>query len=331
MDPDADHLLRTAIADKRLVSFLYEGCRRLAEPHDYGILNGDPRLFYYQRGGKSRSGEPIGWRWAMLERMSKLRLLEERFGGSRPTTSGRHNKWDYLIASVSERARRSERRRRTRHGVQRAARPGRALTGAVAARQDDLHGNAPDKCPLAVLLIDFINDFEFSSAERVFPRALVAAKATAALVMRARKAAVPVVYVNDNFGRWRSDFRSLLEHCMQKSVRGQPIAELLKPQRDDYFVLKPKHSGFQFTTLHVLLQHLGARTLILTGVAGNFCVLFTAHDAYMRDFKLVVPSDCIASETDADDRHALEHMAKVVKADTRPSSGIDFARLSRER
>lgn len=198
----------------------------------------------------------------------------------------------------------------------------------MAARQHDLHGNAPDKCPLALLLIDFINDFEFSSGEQVFTRALAAAKATAHLATRARKASVPVVYVNDNFGRWRSDFRSLLEHCMQRSVRGRPIAELLKPHPADYFVLKPKHSGFQFTTLDVLLEHLGARTLILTGVAGNFCVLFTAHDAYMRDFQLVVPGDCIASQTDADDRQALEHMAKVVKADTRISSEIDFGRLS---
>jgi nicotinamidase-related amidase len=198
----------------------------------------------------------------------------------------------------------------------------------MSASQHDLHGNAPDKCPVALLLIDFINDFEFSNGERVFPRALAAAKAAAQLAVRARTAAVPVVYVNDNFGKWRSDFRSLLEHCMQQSVRGRPIAELLRPHTEDYFVLKPKHSGFQFTTLNVLLEHLGARTLILTGVAGNFCVLFTAHDAYMRDFQLIVPADCIASETEADDRHALEHMARVVKADTRPSSEIDFDALS---
>lgn len=133
--------------------------------------------------------------------------------------------------------------------------------------------------------------------------------------------------MNDNFGKWRSDFRSLLEHCLQDRVRGKPIAELLRPSEDDYFVLKPKHSGFQFTTLDVLLAHLGADTLILTGVAGNFCVLFTAHDAYMRDFHLVVPSDCIASQTEADDRYALAHMARVTKADTAASSKLDFSVL----
>jgi len=191
----------------------------------------------------------------------------------------------------------------------------------------DLHGNAPDKCRAAVLLIDFINDFEFGGGEQMFPRALAAARATAALIGRARRAGVPVIYVNDNFGRWRSDFRSILEHCLRAGARGQPIAELLRPHGDDYFVLKPKHSGFQFTTLDVLLQHLGARTLVLTGVAGNFCVLFTAHDAYMRDFRLVVPQDCIASESEADDRYALAHLRKVAKAQTGASAGIDFAAL----
>jgi nicotinamidase-related amidase len=199
----------------------------------------------------------------------------------------------------------------------------------MPARQHDLHGSAPDNSPVALLVIDFINDFEFENAEKIFPRALAAAKCTAALKARARKAGVPVIYANDNFGKWRSDFRGLLDHVLHGGVRGQPIAELLKPDEQDYFVLKPKHSGFHSTTLEVLLAHLGAKTLILTGVAGNFCVLFTAHDAYMRDFRLVVPRDCVASETEADDRYALEHMAKVLKADTAASSGIDLGALDK--
>src|SRR3954466_9168929 len=89
----------------------------------------------------------------------------------------------------------------------------------------NLHGNAPDQCTVALLLIDFINDFEFEGATAVYPRALAAAKAVAALRGRARKAGIPVIYANDNFGKWRSDFRSLLEHCLHDGVRGQPIAE----------------------------------------------------------------------------------------------------------
>ena len=195
------------------------------------------------------------------------------------------------------------------------------------SRSKDLHGAAPDDCPVALLLIDWINDLAFDGADRLFPQALAAAKATAALRRRAKQAGVPVIYCNDNFGKWRSDFRSLLKHVLEDAVRGKPIAELLAPDDEDYFVLKPKHSGFHSTSLDVLLAHLGATTLILTGIAGNFCVLFTAHDAYMRDFRLVVPRDCLASEEETDNRHALEHMAKTCKADTGASSGIDLAKL----
>ena len=196
-----------------------------------------------------------------------------------------------------------------------------------AGKTRDLHGSAPDESRVALLIIDMINAFDFEGAVAVLPRAIAAARATAALKQRARAAGVPVVYVNDNFGRWRSDFRSILQHCLRPDVPGRPIAELLMPDESDYFVLKPKHSGFQYTTLDVLLAHLGAETLVLTGVAGNFCVLFTAHDAYMRDYHLFVPSDCVASQTEEDDRDALAHMAKVTKADTRPSPRIDFSAL----
>src|SRR5436190_4460865 len=180
----------------------------------------------------------------------------------------------------------------------------------------DLHGNAPDDSPVALLIIDMINAFDFDGAKEMLPRALAAAKCIARLKQRARQAGVPTVYVNDNFGRWRSDFHQLLEHVLRSP--GRDIAQLLAPQPEDYFVLKPKHSGFQFTTLDVLLEHLGAKTLVLAGVAGNFCVLFTAHDAYMRDYRLVVPRDCVASLAEENDRYALEHMAQVTKADVRP-------------
>lgn len=190
----------------------------------------------------------------------------------------------------------------------------------------DLHGNAPDDSPVALLIIDMINAFDFDGADRMLPRAVAAARRIAELKQRARRGGAPAVYVNDNFGRWRSDFHQILEHVLESP--GREIAQLLVPQPEDYFVLKPKHSGFQFTTLDVLLEHLGAKTLVLTGVAGDFCVLFTAHDAYMRDYRLVVPGDCIASLTEEKDRAALSHMADVTKADVRPSSEIKFTVLA---
>src|ERR671931_1659786 len=174
----------------------------------------------------------------------------------------------------------------------------------MPAKNPDLHGNAPDEAPTVLLLIDVINDFEFDGGEALLAQALPMAERLAALKRRLRAAGVPAIYVNDNFGRWRSDFRALLAHCCRDGVRGQPVVERLLPEADDYFVLKPKHSGFFSTTLDVLLDYLKARTLILTGVAGNICVLFTANDAYMRDFHLYVPADCVASNRAEDNAHA---------------------------
>ena len=195
----------------------------------------------------------------------------------------------------------------------------------------DLHGNVPDESSLVLILIDLINDFEFDGTDQMFKNTLEIAQPIAKLKKSAKAAGIPVIYVNDNFGKWQSDFRKLVDHCIEDNVRGKPIAQLLRPDERDYFVLKPKHSAFYSTSLDLLLRYLKANTLILTGIAGNICVLFTASDAYMRDFNLLVPQDCIASETEADNQHVLAYMAKVLKADTRPSTDIDFKTIARQR
>jgi nicotinamidase-related amidase len=191
----------------------------------------------------------------------------------------------------------------------------------------DLHGNAPDKSSVALLLIDVINDFEFTDGEQLFKHALPMARRLAALREKAKKAKIPVIYVNDNFGKWQSNFHNILEHACHEKVRGSKIVKLLKPDEEDYFVLKPKHSGFFSTTLDILLEYLQAKTLILTGVTTDICILFTANDAYMRDFNLVIPRDCVAAVDKKENEHALKHLKKVLKADISPSSKIDFDKL----
>jgi nicotinamidase-related amidase len=195
-------------------------------------------------------------------------------------------------------------------------------------KNKDLHGNAPDDSDIALLLIDVINDLEFEGGQELFRDALPAARNIARLKERAQQAGVPVIYVNDNFGRWRSDFKKIVSHCLNDQVRGRPIAELLAPDEEDYFVLKPKHSGFFSTTLDLLLKYLGVRTLVLTGFAGNNCVLFTANDAYLRDYELIVPSDCTASIGAEENEYALKQMQQVLKASIPSSSEIDFVRAS---
>ena len=193
----------------------------------------------------------------------------------------------------------------------------------------DLHGSAPDKHKIALLLIDVINDFDFPEADQLLRYARAMAKKLLRLKRRAQKAEIPVIYVNDNFGRWKSDFRRTVEHCA--NARGSELVKLLRPEENDYFVLKPKHSGFFSTTLETLLRYLETQTLILTGIAGNFCVLFTANDAYMRDFNLCVPLDCTVSNTKRENDSALRLMKKFLKADTRPSSKIALPCAKRKR
>lgn len=187
-----------------------------------------------------------------------------------------------------------------------------------------LHGTKRRKSPVALLLIDFINDLEFPQGSALLQPALPAARRTATLKLRAKAAGVPVIYVNDNFGRWQSDLRKQVRHCLQDGVRGEPLAQLLVPAEDDYFVLKPKSSAFFETTLHTLLTHLGTKQVILTGLAADVCILFTAHDAHLLDYEIVVPNDCVASESKRDTDIALRIMAKSAHARIRKSADVRF-------
>lgn len=199
----------------------------------------------------------------------------------------------------------------------------------MPAKNSDLHGNVPETCSVALLLIDVINDLEFEGSEALVPQVLPMARRIAELKRRAKEAGIPVIYVNDNFGRWKSDFRRVVEHCLHDGVKGEELVRILQPDEDDYFVLKPKHSAFYATTLDILLTYLGARTLIFTGIAGNICILFSANDAYMRDYHLVVPADCTVSNTVEENDHALEEIRTVLKADVTESAQLDLRRLLR--
>jgi nicotinamidase-related amidase len=198
----------------------------------------------------------------------------------------------------------------------------------MARANHDLHGSAPDKSEAALLLIDVINAFDFEEGEELLRLALPVGRNIAALKKRAKAAGIPAIYVNDNFGRWQSDFKKIVAHCSEEDARGKAFVELLLPDSDDYFVLKPKHSGFYSTTLDLLLTHLNARNLILTGIAGNNCVLFTANDAYMRDFKIFIPADCVVSNTEQENLYALKQMETVLKADVTPSAKLDLEAIS---
>jgi len=185
----------------------------------------------------------------------------------------------------------------------------------------------------ALLLIDVINDLAFDGSRPIIEQAEPMALRLVRLKQKAAAAGVPTIYINDNFGRWRSDFRRTVAHCTALASPGRRVAQRLRPSTRDYFVLKPKHSGFFDTTLDTLLDALHIRRVILTGIAGNICVLFTANDAYMRDLKLFTPADCIVSNTAEENEHTLRQMRVVLKADVTPSTDLTFGkpRASRKR
>lgn len=196
------------------------------------------------------------------------------------------------------------------------------------AKNEDLHGSVPDESPVVVVAIDVINDLEFPGGEELEGPALQMARELKPLLARAREAGIPVIYANDNFGKWRSDFRALLDHCLDDNVRGRKVAELLRPGADDYFILKPKHSAFFATALDTLLAYLKARTLILCGIATDSCVLATATDADMRDLHVVVAEDCVAALTAERHERALAHVRETLDVRTMKGADIDFAALA---
>jgi nicotinamidase-related amidase len=181
------------------------------------------------------------------------------------------------------------------------------------------------KSKIALLLIDVISDFEFEDGKELFKFALPVAQCIAALKKRAQKDGIPVIYINDNFGNWRDDFQKIVNSCLTENVRGCEIVKLLKPEAEDYFVLKPKHSAFYSTTLDLLLEELNVETLILAGFSTDICILFTANDAYMRGYQLCVPEDCVAAVEPEENIHSLKYIERVLKADIHNSSEIVFA------
>ena len=173
-----------------------------------------------------------------------------------------------------------------------------------------------------LLIVDMISCWDFPDADKLLPVATALSKRISALKRRCRRAGVPVIYANDNRGRWRSDFGALIELSVACGGAGAAITSELMPDHDDYFVLKPQQSSFVATPLEQLLAVLGVRRLLVTGVASDQCVLSTATDALMRGLEVVLPRDCTGTQTER--RHAmlLEQCEVVFGVATTPGSRI---------
>jgi len=194
---------------------------------------------------------------------------------------------------------------------------GDGADGAPRAPEHDTSKGA-----VALLILDMINSFDFPRGEVLASKALTAAEGIVKLRRALDQAGVPIIYVNDNFGEWHSERSRLIETAIGA---GSAVARRLRPDAEDYFIIKPKFSGFYATNLAVLLPKLGVSRLILTGVATDICVLFTAADAHMRDYALWVPADLVAAEDERRGEAALQMMAHSMGAETAPSDRLDVA------
>jgi nicotinamidase-related amidase len=119
---------------------------------------------------------------------------------------------------------------------------------------------------------------------------------------------------------------SLLSFCSHPDRPGAAIVNALRPQGVDYLVLKSTLSGFFQTPLETMLRSGGAKTLVLAGFATDNCVLFTAADAYMRDFTVVLATDCLAAQSTGEHRAALKRMKTLLKAGTATSTDVKLRR-----
>jgi len=189
----------------------------------------------------------------------------------------------------------------------------------------------PERAPLAdrrarggmaLLVVDMISTWDFPDADKLARAAVAMAPRIGRLKQRCIRAGVPVVYVNDNRHRWRSEFRELVSISVAESEAGAAIAASLRPRDGDYSVLKPKHSAFYATPLDLLLRHLHVSRLIVTGVASDQCIVMSAAEARMRDYEVIVPGDCVAAQTPARNARALRHLGDTHAIATTPSTRV---------
>jgi nicotinamidase-related amidase len=176
----------------------------------------------------------------------------------------------------------------------------------------------------ALLILDMISEFRYPDGLRLARCARKVAPNIARLRARAHAAGIPVIYVNDTAGKWESDQRAFIERCKGRASRGREVAELLTPALEDYFMFKPRHSAFFGTPLHTLLERLKVGRLIVTGITSHQCVLFTAMDAHVREFDLIIPSDCIGAGSAADTKHALYILSHALMAKIGDSPHLRF-------
>ncbi len=166
----------------------------------------------------------------------------------------------------------------------------------------------------AVLVIDMLNSYQHEDAEKLTQSVENIIEPIAGLVAEARRRDdVDLIYVNDNYGDFAANQQDLVRQALEGDRRD--LVEPIVPEEGVRFLQKVRHSAFYATSLAYLLNQLDAKRVILTGQVTEQCILYTALDAYVRRFQVVVPPDAVA-HIEADlGKAALRMMEENMRAD----------------
>ncbi|URL56869.1 cysteine hydrolase [Luteibacter flocculans] len=175
----------------------------------------------------------------------------------------------------------------------------------------------------ALLVLDVFNTFQFPGGDELFQQAQEAIGKIRLLRERFHAREAPVIFVNDNFDRWQDSFDELVDYVAGSGAPGRTMVEALCPHGSDLKLLKPRHSAFFETALPSLLDHFDVRRIVVTGLAGDSCVLCTVLDAHVRGITPIVPADTTASQTIERTTRALAHLRETFGTETPLSERVD--------
>ena len=174
----------------------------------------------------------------------------------------------------------------------------------------------------ALIVIDMINTYDHPDADLLVPSVREALPRIVDLIERARSCGVPVIYVNDNFGEWRSHHGEIIETALSgpQSVLVEPVL----PDDNSLFVVKARHSIFYETPLSYLLSQLDVGRVILCGQVTEQCVLYSALDAHIRHLEVTVPDDAVAHIHQDLAQASLRMMERNMNASIRTAANVAF-------
>ena len=165
----------------------------------------------------------------------------------------------------------------------------------------------------ALLIIDMQNDFCNPSAPLFVPNNPKIIPKIKKEIEKARKENIPIIYTQDWHKPNDKEFKIWPKHCVA-GTEGVEIVKELIPQKNDVIIKKSTYSAFYKTNLAKILKKLKIEALILTGCVTNICVLFTAFDAYVRGYKLIIRKDCLGYVNKKYHEFALNLMKKAFDA-----------------